>query len=206
LKNEYDVKKGAIIELYKYIPDGAGLGGGSSNAATTFKALNKLWDLKISNKNLEKLAIQIGSDVPFFIKSKFGRITKKGEKIHILKRPKKYWYVIVVPKKCKVKTALAYKWFDEDFVLTKNTTCSKIILSYKLLHNDLENVVLKRRPLLRKIKEKLICFSHNEKMISLSGSGSAIFSLCETKERAKYIFNKIKGALINCEIYLAHSI
>lgn len=206
LQKEYNVKKGAIIEFYKYIPDGAGLGGGSSNAAITLKALNKLWNLKIPLKKLEKLAMQIGSDVPFFIKSKFSRITKKGEKVHILKRKKIYWYVIVVPKRCKVKTSLAYKWYDEDFVLTNKKAYCKILKKDNFLYNDLEKVVLKRKSLLKKIKQKLINIPFDEKKISLSGSGSAIFLLCETKKRAKYIFTKVKMALNNCKIYLAHSI
>lgn len=204
LQARYNVKKGAIIEFFKYIPDGSGLGGGSSNAATILKALNKLWNLKLSYKKLEKIAIKIGSDVPFFIKSGFGKITGKGDKIKVFKRKKNNWYVIVVPKNCKVKTSLAYKWYDEDFVLTKIKTCYKIN-SDKYLQNDLENPVLNRKPLLRNIKRIMTKIVKDEKKVSLSGSGSAFFSLCETKNKAKYIFNELKGALINCKIYLVHS-
>ena len=200
LQKKYNVKKGAVIKFYKYIPDGAGLGGGSSNAATTLKALNKLWNLKISIKNLEKIASQIGSDIPFFIKSKYARIKNKGEKINILKRKRIYWYVIVIPKYCKINTKFAYQWFDEDFVLTKKTTY------YKILNNDLELPVLKRIKLLKNIKDKIIKIADNEKNVSMSGSGSAFFSLCETKKRAKIIFMKLKRNFKNCYVFLAHSI
>ncbi|MCX8093379.1 MAG: 4-(cytidine 5'-diphospho)-2-C-methyl-D-erythritol kinase [Candidatus Goldbacteria bacterium] len=205
LQNKYNVKKGAIIEFYKYIPDGAGLGGGSSNAATTLKALNRLWKLKLSLKELEKIAIHIGSDVPFFIRGKYARITKKGEKISILKRKKINWYIIIIPKLCKIKTAQAYQWYDKDFVLTEKTTCNKI-LNGNFLYNELEGPVLKRNILLNKIKEKLISVANDGNKVSLSGSGSAMFSLCETKIKAKNLFQKAKRIFKNCYIYMVHSI
>ncbi|MBP7793209.1 MAG: 4-(cytidine 5'-diphospho)-2-C-methyl-D-erythritol kinase [Candidatus Goldbacteria bacterium] len=205
LQEKYKVKKGAVIEFYKYIPDGSGLGGGSSNAATTLKALNKLWDLKVPVKTLEKLAMKIGSDVPFFIKSKYGQITEKGEKIRILKRKKINWYVIVIPKNYKVKTSLAYKWYDIDFVLTETMTYNKIDRNV-FLCNDLEPSVLKRKILLRTIKEKLELITQNKKNVSLSGSGSALFSFCETKKDARKIFNKAKKTFKNCNLFLVHSI
>ncbi|MCX7698239.1 MAG: 4-(cytidine 5'-diphospho)-2-C-methyl-D-erythritol kinase [Candidatus Goldbacteria bacterium] len=205
LQNKYNVKKGAIIEFYKYIPDGSGLGGGSSNAATTLKALNKLWNLKLSLKELEKIAIQIGSDVPFFIRCKYGRITKKGEKISILKRKKINWYIIIIPKLCKIKTSLAYKWYDKDFVLTEKTTCNKINKK-KYLHNDLQESVLKRNKILNRIRDKLSTITNNENNISLSGSGSAIFLLCGAKSNAKRLFRKVKRIFKNCYIFMVHSI
>lgn len=205
LQKRYNVKKGAIIEFYKYIPDGSGLGGGSSNAAVTLKALNKLWNLKIPIKDLEKLAMKIGSDVPFFIKSRYGQITKKGEKIRILKRKKINWYVIIVPKNYKVKTSHAYKWYDKDFVLTKTTTYNKI-KNIEKTHNDLQTSVLKRKILLNKIKEQFVSIHDSEKKVSLSGSGSAFFSLCETKQKANLIFNRAKSILKGCNIYLVHSV
>lgn len=205
LQRRYNVKKGAIIEFYKYIPDGSGLGGGSSNAAVTLKALNKLWNLKISIKDLEKLALKIGSDVPFFIKSRYGQITKKGEKIKILKRGKINWYVIVVPKNYKVNTSHAYKWYDKDLALTKTTTCNKI-KNKEIIHNDLQTSVLKRKILLKKIKEQFTKICGSEKKVSLSGSGSALFFLCDTKQKANAVFKRAKSILKRCNVYLVHSI
>ncbi len=204
LQKKYNVKKGAIIKFYKNIPDGAGLGGGSSNAATVLKALNLLWDLRLSVRKLEELAKYIGSDVPFFIKAQYAIVTGKGDKIKVLNRRKKNWYVIVVPKKIKINTSMAYKWYDKNYVLTKTITYSK--LNNKILHNDFELSVLKNKVLLRKIKEKIIAVVNNEKKVSLSGSGSAFFSLCETKKCAEIIFNKLKKNLRKCYIYMVHSI
>lgn len=205
LQDKYKVNKGALIEFYKYIPDGAGLGSGSSNAATTLKALNKLWDLNIPVKTLEKSAIEIGSDVPFFIKAKYARVTGKGNKISILKRKKINWYVIIVPKNYKINTSQAYKWYDEDFMLTKTIIFNKINKS-DYSYNDLESPVFKRKHLLFDIKKKFVSIVNNEIKVLLTGSGSAIFSLCETKQRAKNIFLKVKKIFKNCNIYLCHSI
>ena len=73
IKDLYSIKDGVNIELTKSIPDQKGLGGGSSDAAATLVGLNKFWDLKISPRELIDIALQLGSDVPFFIFGKWGR-------------------------------------------------------------------------------------------------------------------------------------
>ena len=75
VKDLYSVKEGVSIELIKSIPDQKGLGGGSSDAAATIVGLNKLWNLKIPNKELLDIALKLGSDVPFFV---FGKTLVNG--------------------------------------------------------------------------------------------------------------------------------
>ena len=68
LKKQFNISEGCDISLKKNIPIGAGLGGGSPDAATVLKALNLLWELKLTDSKLEKIGLELGADVPFFIK------------------------------------------------------------------------------------------------------------------------------------------
>ena len=102
------------IEICKNIPAGAGMGGGSSDAASVLVALNSLTGEHLSSKMLQDLASHLGSDVPFFILNQLSICTGRGEIIHPVKQksPQKRWFVIAVPE-VGVNTALAYKCFSE---------------------------------------------------------------------------------------------
>ena len=90
LKENYGVNKGVTINLSKSIPEQKGLGGGSSNAASTLICLNKLWDLDLPQPELQSLALQLGSDVPFFVYGKTAWAEGRGE---LLRRfPYKFRY------------------------------------------------------------------------------------------------------------------
>ena len=128
LQRHARVKQGAKITLYKHIPDGAGLGGGSSDAAAVLKALNTLWGLNFGLNRLKKLAIKLGSDVPFFLYSGPCFVSGKGEKIKPVKRNKAFWYLIVVKNGVKVATPDAYGWFDRDLRLTLSKNYTKLLL------------------------------------------------------------------------------
>ncbi len=209
------VKMGASIALYKHIPDGAGLGGGSSGAAAVLLALNRMWGINMGVRGLKKLAFRLGSDVPFFIGGKPAFVSGKGEKIRPVKRRKTLWYVIVAAKGQKVRTPAAYKWYDRDFGLTseKNTAIliprlaggDKSPINYKLLYNDFEEPVYSRKNKLRRVKQGLIKCK-NTAGVSLSGSGSAVFALFEKKKHAVSGFKKAKRMFGGSFICLAHSI
>lgn len=91
-----ETRLGADIEIVKQIPAGAGLGGGSSNAATTLLALNRLWGINWPVARLARLALQLGADVPVFIHGTPAHATGIGEKLTPLELPEQ-WYVLVVP-------------------------------------------------------------------------------------------------------------
>jgi 4-diphosphocytidyl-2-C-methyl-D-erythritol kinase len=108
------VKKGVDIKVTKRIPVGAGLGGGSSNAASILLALNKLWGLGLGKNRLAALGAQLGSDVPFFIyDTPFAQGQGRGERIRLLKKLNrvKLWHILVVPK-IHVSTPGIYKRWD----------------------------------------------------------------------------------------------
>lgn len=114
LKQSHKSKNGLEIEIKKFIPIGAGLGGGSSNAASVLLGLNKYWNLGLSKTKLLGLAVKLGSDVPFFIHdAKFALGSNRGDKIKpvVFLKQLKLWFILVYPN-IKVSTPLIYQKFD----------------------------------------------------------------------------------------------
>ena len=108
LKSTYSVEAGAQMELHKNIPVGAGLGGGSSDAAATLMGLNQLWSLELSPETLGEIAATIGSDVPFFLHGPASFAYGRGEKLAPC-RAKKKLHILLVKPPFEVSTAWAYK-------------------------------------------------------------------------------------------------
>ena len=108
LKSTYSVRAGAHMELYKSIPVGAGLGGGSSDAAAVLIGLNQLWSLDLSPESLSEIAATIGSDVPFFLYGPASFAYGRGEKLAPCRAIKKLHILLVKPP-FEVSTAWAYK-------------------------------------------------------------------------------------------------
>lgn len=215
LKQASGTHFGAHLTLYKHIPDGAGLGGGSSDAAAVLKGLNKLWGLKYPIKKLEKLAFKLGSDVPFFLKAGPALVCGKGEKIRPIKREKKLWYVIVVKKGVKVPTPSAYKWYDSDYGLTLSQNADiliarlmrepKIPSSAVSLYNDFERPVFRRKRVLGEVKKGLLRCG-NAAGACMSGSGAAVFALFAEKEDACACCKRTTKFFKGSFVCLAHSI
>jgi 4-diphosphocytidyl-2-C-methyl-D-erythritol kinase len=209
MKKEYGIKSGIKITLYKFIPHGAGLGGGSSNAATVIKALNLIFNAGLSEKNMAGLGFKLGSDVPFFIYSRAAFVTGKGNKIRPFKEFSGYWYVIAVPGDIRVPTAAAYDWYDYEKNLTKEVSYTKLINRFTDnlpadLNNDFERPVFKKYARLKKLKEYLLengCIN-----ASLSGSGSAVYGIFKVRRGALECCEGMRSAWRGSFISLAHSI
>ena len=97
LQQRYAVRQGVDIRIQKKIPMGGGLGGGSSDAATTLMALNQLWQLGISNQELRNLGLELGADVPIFIFGKNAWAEGVGEQLEPINLPK-FWYLVLHPQ------------------------------------------------------------------------------------------------------------
>ena len=108
LRRETGAGRGVRVDLEKRIPTGAGLGGGSSNAAATLRALDRLWGLRLGTARLSGLAAEIGSDVPFFLTGGTALVTGRGERIRPVDWEDEFWYVLVYPG-FPVSTAWAYR-------------------------------------------------------------------------------------------------
>jgi len=197
LQKESGVLQGVKIHLEKNIPVGAGLGGGSSDAAATLCALNRLWKLGYDEKRLMSLAGKLGSDTPFFVTGHTAVCKGRGEVVVPYPLNVKYTYIIIYPR-FEVSTATVYKNFKIN--LTKNLKDVSFFMQ-KLgsgnpeelglcLHNRLEDVVFRLYPDLGKIKKTLTTLGFCGTL--LSGSGSALYGLYKGENNLKEIEQKIR--------------
>jgi len=213
---KYPDKKllGVTIALKKNIPVGAGLGGGSSDAAAVLLGLKKLWKLdKISPAALKKAAASLGSDVPFFLSGGTAHVTGRGEKVRPVSCKKGYHFVLVYPG-FPVSTAWAYKNFKKiKNELTKGHKFSKMLLKScgsgkpavdisRFFINDLEPAVIPAHPSISKVKADLLKAGALSSM--MSGSGSSVFGLFPGPGSAKSAYSKISQIWPRC--FLAHSV
>lgn len=177
--------KGIDVLLEKNIPFKAGLGGGSSDAAGMLLKLNEIFNSPLNFSELQKLASEIGSDVPFFLTKGDAVITGFGENIHEIEEAvlPRYFIVLIIPD-FGIGTKEAYNDFD-DFLLTNNLNYySMQYLDFKNIkfENDFEAIIFKKHPILKEIKDSMMrC---GAELSLLSGSGSTVFGVFKSKEKA----------------------
>lgn len=185
LKQEIHTDQGADIFLQKQIPMGGGLGGGSSDAATTLLALNHLWKLNLDKDRLLGLGLQLGADVPVFIFGNNAFAEGIGEKLAAIDLPAA-WYLVLVPP---VQVSTAEIFASKE--LTRNTLPIKIPpFSVWQGHNDLEAVVCQRYPEVSRCLEWLKQLEHTT-ISRMSGSGSCVFAEFATEEDAQVAFKQL---------------
>lgn len=176
LRSEYQFP--AIdISLVKQIPFGAGLGGGSSDAAFMLKALNELFELKITTKKLEKLATRLGADCPVFIRNKPVFATGIGNVFTPIELSLKDYFLLLVKPDIHVSTPEAY-----SLVVPEKPEISLIELIKQPLaewkntiKNDFEKSVFVKYPVIEEIKTKL--YEMGAVYASMSGSGSSVYGV-----------------------------
>ncbi len=189
LQQRGEITSGCQIHLEKRIPMGAGLGGGSSDAATTLRVLNRMWQLHWPAETLTDLAAQLGSDVPFFIRGGAAWGRGRGEILEALQMPDNYWGVLIYPH-IVVSTRWVYE--NVNFDLTKTLKNSKFYSLTSFVNqldlwdihfkNDLEYVVFNRYPQLALLVDR---FRRQGAFYArMSGSGSAVFGLFSEKKAA----------------------
>ncbi|WDE97948.1 4-(cytidine 5'-diphospho)-2-C-methyl-D-erythritol kinase [Lentisphaera profundi] len=172
------------FDLEKNIPVAGGMGGGSSNAASTFMALNELYDHPLSTTTMKQLAIQIGADIPFFFEKSPARVQGIGEEIEALHIQQKL-YMLFVPFEFPVAASWAYKHRQAGFSLSPQT-CSDYLAQlnnhqHPLSYNDLATPLTRKFPLLKQCCETLInlgAYTSN-----ISGSGPTCFALFENEQK-----------------------
>lgn len=188
MQNKYKFSGGIKVHIDKKVPAGAGLGGGSSNASTTLKAVNRLWRLNLTDHVLMELAAEIGSDVAFFIQGGTMLGEGRGEILYPLPPLNACWIVLLCPN-IHVSTAWAYG--EMKITLTN----AKKIINFSPLFqrstpdgfkanliNDFEGVVFQRHPVLQLYKERL--YEEGAFYASMSGSGSSLFGFFQNYEEA----------------------
>lgn len=164
------------IYLHKVIPMGAGLGGGSSDAAFTLKLLNKLFDLGLSKESLKKKALALGSDCPFFIEDGPQYAEGRGELLSPVDVNFKGKYLLIVNPKIHIATAEAFSNVVPQEQISCKELVEKDLLTWKTnVVNDFERSVFPIHPELKSIKGKL--YSIGADYAAMSGSGSTLFGI-----------------------------
>lgn len=192
LKEKTGTDQGAEITVKKRIPCGAGLGGGSSDAATTLIALNRLWGLGLHRSELAALSVSLGADVPFFIGGRNAFVEGIGEKMTPLEMPPQ-WFALVWPGTGS-NTAEAFKAPD----LTRDSRSLKIAdlsdwlqgrLPKDIGRNDLEPVVAGRIPPVAAALARMSRFGDAR----MTGSGSAVFVPVPDEASARRAVSGLEG-------------
>ena len=168
------------IHLHKIIPMGAGLGGGSADAAFTLTLLNQVFELRLTIEQLKVYASKIGSDCSFFLEKKPKLGTDRGEILCDITVDLKNKFLIIVKPDVHVSTQEAYTGVVAK---TSKITVRKVVENYPLpkwrdnLINDFEESIFERYPIIKEIKESL--YSKGAAYSSMSGSGSSVFGFFE---------------------------
>jgi 4-diphosphocytidyl-2-C-methyl-D-erythritol kinase len=201
--------KGARIHLTKNIPHGAGLGGGSGNAAGVLLGLNFLWDLKLKRKDLILLASELGSDVPFFLSSPCAIGRNRGEILEPVKSSIKFYVLMIYPG---FPLSTAWVYGNLKLKLTKQQNNISILKNFLLQSefaqlgaswkNDLETIVFQEYPEIFDIKKEML--TSGAKGALLSGSGSTVFGIFDNPETANTAFTRLQGG--EFRLFLAESI
>ena len=194
LKEASGTRRGADIELEKNIPVGAGLGGGSSDAATVLLALNRLWETGFEHEALAEIGVWLGADIPFFIFGRSAWAEGVGERLEPVEIPSR-WYVVLTPP-VQVATAAIFAAPE----LTRDTEALKMedfsaqscsYASREIFRNDLEAVVTARYPEVRRHLEWL----RQHGSARMTGSGSCVFAGFESREAAQRVMESLPGSM-----------
>lgn len=187
LKQRAGCQRGASIRLTKRIPWAAGLGGGSSDAASALAGLNELWDLDLTAVQLALIGAELGSDIPFFFHAPAALCTGRGEVVKAIPVGKAFDIVVVKPP-MGLSTAEVYRELGE---VERGTDCQSVLEALvegnveklgQRLHNRLQAPAVKLCPAVAELLQRLRATGVAGSL--MSGSGSALFALCRDNREA----------------------
>ncbi|MBW6512641.1 MAG: 4-(cytidine 5'-diphospho)-2-C-methyl-D-erythritol kinase [Desulfuromonadaceae bacterium] len=189
-----DHSGGIRIVIDKHIPVAAGLGGGSSDAATVLTGLNQLLGLGLSRAELMRIGVKLGADVPFFIFGKTAWATGIGDRLQAVAGLPDVCYLLVNPK-----VAVATKWVYENLVLTSKNDAARLprfsgqaAKLIALLHNDLEAATLPKFPQVQIVKDRLL--AAGAQGVLMSGSGATVFGVYPSRSAADAAAEELRSA------------
>lgn len=174
--------------LLKNIPTGAGLGGGSADGAFTLKMLNEYFKLQLSETSLKNLALQLGSDCPFFIENKPMIVMGKGEEIEAVQINLSGLYLVVIFPGIVINTAWAFSEYAKRNPRRKPGDKTKNFIEQiqqpvsawkEVLVNDFEEIVVRYNPEIGQVKEQL--YKAGAAFASMTGSGSAVYGIFKNR-------------------------
>lgn len=200
LAKKYGFSTKFRVYIHKVIPMQAGLGGGSSNAAFTMKAVNSMLKLNATDEEIIELAAPLGADIPFFVKCEPARCKGIGEKINPIKIKNNYYVLIVKPTSgCSTKEVFAiadkkeYKPVDIDNVIKALEEGDDDLLA-ECMGNSLEDAAISLVPEIAQIKDTLK--AAGLKLVLMSGSGSTVFALSTDASPLKKVAKQLEDKYI----------
>lgn len=201
LRAQSDCNHGVDIELTKNIPAGAGLGGGSSDAATTLVALNHLWQCKLSTRQLAQMGLALGADVPVFVQAHSAWAEGVGEELTPVTLPTRY-YLVLTPA-CHVSTSVIFSHQE----LTRDTHPIKMAAFLAgQSQNDCEMLVRRLYPEVNAALEWLSQFAPTR----MTGTGSSVFAGFEDEASARAVLAQLptatQGPLKNISGFVAKAV
>lgn len=203
---------GLTINLIKGIPTGAGLGGGSANAASLLLYLNSLsldfGYTPLDEDTLNGIAARVGADVPFFLKNSPAWAEGIGEKLRLVENPYTNYHFLLVCPPVHVDTSWAYKEWDRFYNISKSqlTSSESRVTSSPaeaVLFNAFEPIVFAKYPELLQLKEEILMSGAVGSL--MSGSGSSIFGLYEDLETAQKAYLKLQRHNLLCFLQIPHA-
>ncbi|MGB7086938.1 MAG: 4-(cytidine 5'-diphospho)-2-C-methyl-D-erythritol kinase [Phormidesmis sp.] len=225
--NQTNRQGGVEITIDKKIPVGAGLAGGSANAAATLFGLDVLWNLGLTRMELQELGAQLGSDVPFCLAGGCAIATGRGEAIDPIPNTPKLSVVLAKYTSLSVSTPWAYRAYRQQFgdshlplsdmaslserqsrvhsseMIKAISTPNLAAISHHL-HNDLEKVVLPAHPKVAQLKGAMASAADGQGGLGtlMSGSGPTVFTLSETPEQAQAILQRVRERIRDQDLQL----
>ena len=182
LQKHCHCKLGCTIYLNKKLPMGGGIGGGSSNAATTLRVLNELWDCKLNIDQLAELGLALGADVPVFVHGHTAFAEGVGEILTPIAVDSKV-YLVVFPN-CHVATATIFGSPN----LPRNTPkINAKDYQFDITQNDCQNLVIDQYSEVAKLLQWLLQFAPSR----MTGTGACVFAVFDDHEKAEQVFNKL---------------
>ena len=195
------IKKGIDVSLLKRIPIGAGLGGASSDAASLILAMNKLLDTNLKYEQLVEIALEVGSDVPFFLKGGSAIVEGRGERIKTKRIEASYVGILVYPG-FESFTREAYEMLEakDGMVATSPLNLEASNLFETKFFNHFETPLFLRYPELKEIKDSFLNFACD--FVLMTGTGSGIYALYRSWEGAKIAWDYVSKKWENCTFFI----
>ncbi len=210
---------GVSIRIEKNIPVAAGLAGGSADAAAVLVGINMMWELGLTQPELQGLAAKLGSDIPFCVSGGTAIATGRGEKLDAIKDLDNLWVILAKYNNISVSTPWAYQTYRQQYSdsyvsdtagiksRTAKVHSSPLVHAIsnqqastigKLLHNDLEKVVLPEYP---QVNELRSAFATTDILgTMMSGSGPTVFALCESEEQAVAAKKQVRAIITDPQL------
>ena len=203
-KNFTGISEGVSVRILKRIPEGAGLGGGSSDAASVLLGLNDMFSADLKEEDLRAIALKIGSDVPFFLENGAAVVKGRGEEIKRVSLFSDYFGILIYPG-IKSATPRAYSLLGRKESEIRNPAfnpelfCGKDCREWPFF-NSFEDVLFNEYPAIKKAKLDLL--KHGADFALMSGAGSSVFGLFKDEKTVKNAYSNLFEEYGKCFFFL----